>query len=125
MLDISPAFMIDKTKIQKVLAKRLGINLSGRRKTVGWTQGELAEQVGVDTETISRFERGATMPSLVTIQMLAVALDTTMANLIGESSSMPNDQAQIASIWLSGLKAEDREFAMGMLNQWCIRLKKR
>ena len=117
--------MIDKTKIQKVLAKRLGINLSGRRKTVGWTQGELAEQVGVDTETISRFERGATMPSLVTIQMLAVALDTTMANLIGESSSMPNDQAQIASIWLSGLKAEDREFAMGMLNQWCIRLKKR
>lgn len=117
--------MINKSEIQKTLAKKIGITLSTLRKGTGRTQGELAEKVGVDTETISRFERGATMPSLVTLQNLAVALDTTMTDLIGESSPMPNDQAQIASVWLGGLEPEDREFAMDMLKQWCTRLKKK
>ncbi len=123
MLGKSPAFMTDKSDIQKALTRKIGTNLCALRKRTGWTQGELAEKVGVDTETISRFERGATMPSLVTLQMLAVALDTTMAELIGESSPMPNDQAKIISAWLSGLKTEDRAFMMDMLKQWCAQLR--
>ena len=115
--------MTDKSDIQKALTRKIGTNLCALRKRTGWTQGELAEKVGVDTETISRFERGATMPSLVTLQMLAVALDTTMAELIGESSPMPNDQAKIISAWLSGLKTEDRAFMMDMLKQWCAQLR--
>lgn len=115
--------MIKKNDIQKALATKIGISLSALRKHKGWTQGKLAEKVGVDTETVSRFERGATLPSLVTLQNLAVALDTTMAELIGESSPMPNDQTRIVCTWLSGLKSADRELVMDMLKQWCSRLR--
>lgn len=115
--------MINKNDIQKALATKIGISLCNLRKRKGWTQGKLAEKVGVDTETISRFERGATMPSLVTLQSLAVVLDTAMADLIGESSPMPNDQTRIVCSWLSGLKSADRELVMDMLKQWCSRLR--
>ena len=115
--------MTNKSDLQKTLAKEIGINLSALRKCAGMTQSELAELVGVDTETISRFERGATMPSLVTLQMRAVSLSSTMANLIGESSPMPNDQARLVSAWLADLHSDDRALVMDMLKQLCGRLR--
>ena len=62
--------MITKNEIQKALAMNIGKSLADVRKRIGWTQGELAERIGVETETISRFERGATTPSLLTLQRL-------------------------------------------------------
>lgn len=115
--------MIKKSGIQKVLATKIGSSLAAVRKHIGSTQGELAERIGVEGETISRFERGATLPSLVTLQKLAVALNTTMADLIGEGSPMPNDQAQIVTAWLSGLKTEDRAFMVDMVKHWCAHLR--
>jgi transcriptional regulator with XRE-family HTH domain len=115
--------MINKNNIQKALTAKIGANLSACRKRSGWTQGELAEKIGVDTETISRFERGATMPSLVTLQMLAVTLDTTMADFISESSPMPNDLTRTVCSWLSGLQPADRELVMDMIQRWCSRLR--
>lgn len=117
--------MTGKSDIQKTLALKIGSYLSACRKREGVTQGELAERIGVDTETVSRFERGVTMPSLATLQMLAVALNTTMADLVGESSPMPNDQAKLISSWLVQLSAEDREMLMGMLKVWATRLRQR
>ena len=64
--------MAVKKKESARLAKRLGGNLSGRRKQLGWTQEMVAERVGVDAETISRIERGAHLPSLPTLDRLAV-----------------------------------------------------
>jgi transcriptional regulator with XRE-family HTH domain len=115
--------MIDKSDIQKTLAVKIGACVASLRKQAGKTQGELAEQIGVDTETISRFERGATMPSLVTLQLLAVALNTTMGDLVGDSSPMPNEQARIISGWLGELQASDRALLMDMLKQLCARLR--
>ena len=117
--------MTDKSDLQKALARKIGTSLSVLRKSARLTQGELAESVGVDTETISRFERGATTPSLLTLQMLAVALNTTMAELIGESSPMPNDQARTVVAWFGDLESDDRAFVMGMLKQWCVQLGKK
>lgn len=114
--------MINKDAIQKALGKGIGTCLAAQRKKVGLTQGELAEKAGVDTETISRFERGATMPSLVTLQILASELDTTMAELIGESSPIPNDQAKTIAGWLAALKSEDRVFVMDILKKLCARM---
>lgn len=117
--------MVYKSEIQKPLAAKIGSSLAAVRKETGWTQGELAERIGVETETVSRFERGATLPSLVTLQKLAVALNTTMADLIGEGSSMPNDQARVVSAWLADLQPDDREFIVSMLKNWCAHLRGR
>lgn len=125
LLGASTTHMVHKREIQKSLAAKIGSSVAAVRKETGWTQGELAERVGVETETVSRFERGATLPSLVTLQKLAVALNTTMADLIGEGSSMPNDQARVISAWLADLPYDDREFIVGMLKSWCAHLRVR
>ena len=54
--------MVKKKHPGKPLAQRLGTQISTLRKTKEWTQADLAERIGVEPETISRFERGATTP---------------------------------------------------------------
>lgn len=113
--------MSDKDE-RKALAANIGGNLAALRKATKWTQGQLAEKIGVETETVSRFERGVTLPSLVTLQELAVALNTTLGDLVGESSPMPNDQGRVVAAWLKGLKTKDRVFAVEMLRLYCEHL---
>ena len=62
--------MGDSTAERRKLAKRLGQQIAERRRELSWTQDQLAERLGVDTETISRFERGVTVPALLTIEKL-------------------------------------------------------
>jgi transcriptional regulator with XRE-family HTH domain len=50
-----------------------------------WTQEELADRLSVSVETISNFERGATIPSLRTLFELAEVLDIDL----GEVFSSP------------------------------------
>lgn len=114
----------DQQKVlKKLLATKIGHGIAAARKRCGITQEDLGVLLGVEPETVSRFERGATIPSLVTLQMLADALATTMANLIGESSPMPNDQASVLSGLLSELKPEDRLLITGMIKDLCVRLR--
>ncbi len=63
------------------LQKKLGANISARRKSLGWTQEFLAHQLEVDTETVSRIERGVTCPSLNTLAKIAHLLTITIAEL--------------------------------------------
>ncbi len=117
--------MINKANIKKKLADKIGSSLSAHRKDACLTQGELAEKIGVETETISRFERGATMPSLITLQMLAITLNTSITELIGEASMALNDQAQAIAEWLITLSPSDREFATRQLKELCERLQQK
>lgn len=50
--------MVKKKLPGKPLAQRLGTQIATLRKTKEWTQADLAERIGVEPETISRFERG-------------------------------------------------------------------
>ena len=67
------------------LASRLGTSIAERRRALGWTQAALAERIGVDAETISRFERGATLPSLLTLERLSDCLRVRVGELLTES----------------------------------------
>lgn len=118
------ADMVDiKDKVGRELGKRLGKNIAENRKGIGWTQANVAEKLGVDTETISRFERGASLPSLVTLEKLAHALNTTISDLLEEDSvRLHDDQAGIVSAWLSGLKEKDRLFVTEWVKQTCRHL---
>lgn len=112
--------MVDiKDDTGRELGKRLGKNMAQKRKGIGWTQAKVAEKVGVDTETISRFERGVSLPSLVTLEKLAHVLKTTVSDLLEEGSTEPHDQAVVISAWLSDLKENDRDFVIGLMKQTC------
>ncbi|MDR0576997.1 MAG: helix-turn-helix domain-containing protein [Candidatus Accumulibacter sp.] len=106
------------------LKRRLGARIAARRKALGWTQSDLAEHVGVDTETISRFERGAALPSLVTLEKLSDELRSGLGELLAETSRHPDDQAAMLSAWLAKLKEADRGFVMAQIKQTCDYLSK-
>lgn len=115
--------MGDSTDERRKLAKRLGQQIAERRRELSWTQDQLAERLGVDTETISRFERGVTVPSLLTIEKLAGILKTSVANLLSEASISPTDQAIRISAWLASLPPEDGEFIIAHVKTLCDHLR--
>ena len=96
--------------------------MAARRKALGLTQAGVAERLGVDTETLSRFERGKHVPSLLTLERLAVVLGSTCGALLEEASPEPSSDALTMAAWLSGLIPEDAAFARRMLKTCCDHL---
>ncbi|MBP7602045.1 MAG: helix-turn-helix transcriptional regulator [Thermoflexales bacterium] len=117
--------MAVKKKDSARLAKRLGGNLSERRKQLGWTQEMLAERVGVDAETISRIERGAHLPSLPTLNRLAVALQCSAGDLFSTEVPEVASEAATFGAWISELGTDDRAFVMTVVRNCCEYLGKR
>lgn len=97
--------------------------MAALRKKHGWTQAALAERVGVDTETISRFERGVTLPSLLTLEVISDSLRVGVGELLSESSALPNDQAAMLSAWLESLDAPNRAFVVDLVQRTCEHLR--
>lgn len=116
--------MGDTGEVRQQLGKRLGQRIAERRKSLAWTQDQLAEQLCVDAETISRFERGVTVPALVTLDRLAGVLKTSVADLLSEASACPTDQAIRISAWLESLQPEDGEFIVAQVKALCDHMRR-
>ena len=130
MLTSSPTKMVDQRRAKKKfdeagqseLPVRLGRNLAARRKALGLTQAGVAERLGVDTETLSRFERGKHVPSLLTLEHLAAVLGSTCGELLEEVPPQPSSDAVVIETWLSALSAKDAAFARRLLKACCEHL---
>jgi transcriptional regulator with XRE-family HTH domain len=116
--------MVGKRKARVPLAHRLGERIAALRKARNWTQADLAERVGVDTETISRFERGATLPSLLTLEKIGQSLKVGIGDLLAETSALPDDQAAMLSAWIAGLGDADRAFVVALVKRTCDHLRR-
>lgn len=55
----------------------LGRRIATLRKERGWTQYDLAAEVGVYWQSVGSWERGRKVPSLPSVIRLIVALETT------------------------------------------------
>lgn len=115
-------YMVDNTTYSSNLPKRLGLNIAQRRKQIGWTQANLAERMKMEPESISRFERGATLPSLATLELLAGELNVTVADLLAECSDSAYSEAQRISGWLSKLQPDARKIVLDGLQKLCVLL---
>src|SRR5437016_7230250 len=111
--------MVNPKRSAERLARKLGANIAARRKARKWSQEDLAERLGVAPETISRFERGATLPSLVTLHQIGQVLKSSMAQLMAESSPAPDDQAAVIATWLSHLSDDDRDYVLNLVKMAC------
>ena len=69
------------------LKKHFGRIVRRRREAAGMSQEALALEAGLHPTYISLLERGLRNPSLVTVQVLAGSLETTMASLVRELES--------------------------------------
>ena len=107
------------TKTKKTLGVLLGRNIAERRKLRGITQNDLAEILGVEPITISRFERGSHLPTLPRLEQIANALGVSVGDFLVESSSHGRDQALVIDRYLSTLSENDRRFVAEMVKHWC------
>lgn len=105
------------------LKEKLGSNISERRKSLGFTQAELAERMNVDVETISRFERGKHLPPLRTLDHLAQHLRFNLVDLLQGTYTLPSepDLSRLAML-LSDLSPSDQEFTVKYSEQLALHL---
>jgi transcriptional regulator with XRE-family HTH domain len=111
--------MVEKARGE--LAKHLGRNIMRWRKALGLTQDQVALQVEVEPETISRFERGVTLPSLPTLARLAEVLGATMTQLLEEKAPPSFSAAAKLAAWLAPLSKQDQAFVLDIMARLCAR----
>ncbi len=110
----TPAAVVMKDD-EKELRRRLGGALRTARLAKQLTQNQLAERLDTDPETISRFERGATLPSLVRLLGLADSLGVTVGALLGSASPRATDEwAELESLF-ARLTTSDRYLAQAII----------
>ena len=97
----------------------LGRNVASRRKALALTQAQQAERAGVETETISRLERGTNLPSLQRLASLNETLEISVAQLLSQSVAKRSNQALMIERWLLTLTARDRRFVVESVRQLC------
>lgn len=94
------------------LGRDLGRAISERRKALKLTQDDLAGVVDVDAETISRIERGSTLPSLRRLLTIADALGAGVGELLGEASPLATDRARALTEAMSELDERDQQLLL-------------
>jgi len=66
----------------------IGARMRLRRKSLGISQGALADRIGVSFQQVQKYERGANRVSGSTLVAVAGALDTTVGWLAGEEGAI-------------------------------------
>lgn len=69
------------------LTKRFGSRLRKLRHAAGLSQEQLAERLGVSTETISNLERGIHAPNFLRLEQLANGLQVDVMELFVDLQS--------------------------------------
>jgi len=103
-------------------AKRIGKALAKQRIARNLTQEQVAAKLGVEQETISRFERGATLPPLLRLIDLAEIFDIPLDALVRAGSPRSIDQAIDLAGALNMLNEEDRVWMLGWVTEMCAKL---
>lgn len=63
------------------MAEGLGNRLREEREARGWTQGQLAERIGVSRKTVNTVENGVFVPSTIVALKLAQAMGLPVEQL--------------------------------------------
>ena len=94
------------------LEKMLGQRVAAYRKASRLTQERLAEQVHVAPETISRLERGVTVPSILTLAGIASALDVELGDFfrVREKKSAKDEALEALCRELKSREIREIEF---------------
>ena len=71
------------------LKSQLGANIVAYRKRIGLTQAKLAEQLNYSDKAVSKWERGESVPDVLTLVQLAELFDTTVDELLRDPDEIP------------------------------------
>ncbi|WP_420590811.1 helix-turn-helix domain-containing protein [Bacterioplanoides sp.] len=109
----------DSTDDKRLRNQAFGKRLKVLRQASGFTQDQLAEQVGKSSETISKLERGLIYPGVDMLILLAEKLDSSLDELVGvtQSRGLSGKQVTLLSEAHIALKQMDEELLSVALKQ--------
>lgn len=88
---------------QKVLAWAVAQRVKSERIQQGLRQEDLAERAGIKRPNIARLEKGFHMPSIPTLQKVALALNLDMGSLMKLPTISPEEMHEYSDMAESGL----------------------
>lgn len=71
------------------LKSRIGKNIAAYRKHAGLTQAGLAEKLNYSDKAVSKWERGESVPDVLTLIQLAEQFDITINDLVADPELLP------------------------------------
>ena len=74
----------------------IGENIKTYRQKKGYTQEEVANRLHVTRQTISKWEKGQSVPDAEQLIKLAVILETTVSELLGTQAEGKEEPNQLA-----------------------------
>ena len=107
------------------LAEAVGRAIARNRISANLTQEQVAEQLGIGNEAVSRIERGLVMPNVARLMELADVFDCDIAELLTEVSSRPSDQAKHLARLFSEVSSKDREMIVEIVERLTARFARR
>ena len=87
--------MFNPTK-QKEEMNMFNENLKAMRKAKGYTQEELAIKLNVVRQTVSKWEKGLSVPDADILEKIADVLETTVSTLLGQTVTDETDKNAVA-----------------------------
>lgn len=96
---------------------KIGNRISELRKTKGWSQGELANQIEASREAIGKYERNEAVPSVETAKNIADVFEVSLDYLVGDALKPSFDKRMVERLQDFELLSErDREHLFALLD---------
>lgn len=77
------------------LKARIGANIASYRKRANLTQAGLAEKLNYSDKAVSKWERGESIPDVVTMVQLAEQFDVTVNELLSDPNALPGNPGRL------------------------------
>lgn len=80
------------------LKKQIGINIAAYRKRGGMTQAGLAEKLNYSDKAVSKWERGESIPDVLTLAQLAKLFEIPVDDLLKDPNQLPEQQGRLEKV---------------------------
>ena len=77
------------------LKQQIGANISAYRKHAGLTQAGLGEKLNYSDKAVSKWERGESLPDVMTLVQLAEQFDITVNDLLVDPEALPGNPTNL------------------------------
>lgn len=80
------------------LKNQLGANIAAFRKRSGMTQAVLAERINFSDKAVSKWERGESIPDVITLAKLAQLFHITVDDLLKDHNALPENVGKVEQV---------------------------
>ncbi len=80
------------------LKKQIGLNIAAYRKRCGLTQAGMAEKLNYSDKAVSKWERGDSIPDVLTLVQIAELFEITVNDLLVDPDQLPEETGPVQRV---------------------------